>query len=63
MNPFNFPFALIGFLGFVLVVPLMSHFIGVYAPGLPAESRFLASLVPPAFVSLFLVSWLAPSQS
>lgn len=62
MNPFKFPFALMGFLGFVLVVPAWIWFIQEYGPAaqLTTEGQFLATLILPGTVILFLVSWLQP---
>ncbi|QLD84613.1 hypothetical protein HWV23_02435 [Natronomonas halophila] len=60
MNPFDFPFALLGFFGLVAVMPAWMFFITSYAPmeNLPTEAQFLAQLVLPATVALFVVSWL-----
>lgn len=59
MNAFRFPFALIGFLGFVLVAPGWMYFVYEYA-SLGVESQFLASMVLPALALLYLVSWVQP---
>ena len=60
MNALNLPFALFAFFGFVAVVPPWMYFVGEYGDGLPAEARFLAQLVLPATVALFIVSWINP---
>lgn len=60
MNAYTFPFALFAFFGFVAIVPAWMFFLNGYPPAseLPLETRFLATMVLPATVSLYLASWL-----
>lgn len=58
MDVWDFPFALLGFLGFVAFMPAWMFFVYRYEPAvLTAESHFLAQLVLPAAVILFIVGW------
>jgi hypothetical protein len=57
---FRIPFALLAFLGFVMVLPPWMWFVGTYAPELDPASAFLARLVLPASVSILGASWLQP---
>lgn len=63
MNPYKFPFALIAFLGFVLVLPPWMWFIESYPTKLSTEGRFMAELILPALVLLFLASWVQPRSN
>lgn len=60
MNVFELPFALLAFLGFVALVPAWMWFLATYPPAqnLSIESQFLANLVLPATLVLFISSWL-----
>lgn len=60
MNPFDFPFALIGFLGFVMLMPAWIWFTTQHpsVSDLQIEAQFLVALVLPATLALFLASWL-----
>lgn len=60
MNALEFPFALFAFFAFVALVPPIYWFLGEYAPRLPAESQFLATLVMPMVVLLFISGWVEP---
>jgi hypothetical protein len=60
MNVWYFPFALIGFMGFVMVMPGWMHFLGTHSGNLSTEGQFLISLVLPATVLLYIVSWIQP---
>lgn len=57
MSPFRFPFAILGFLGLVMVVPAWLHFTGEYASGLGVAGEFLTGLLLPATAVLFVASW------
>ena len=59
MNVFEFPFALLAFLGLVAVTPLWMHFISTstYTAGLPTETTFLLQFTLPAFGLLFIAGW------
>jgi len=57
VDPFRFPFALLAFAGFVMVLPVWNYFVGAYAGGLPFEVAFLVRLVLPATATLFVASW------
>ena len=58
MNPLRFPFALLGLLGFAMVLPPWNWFVDAYATALPLHVEFLTRLVLPAGLSLFVASWL-----
>lgn len=60
MNPTKFPFALLGFLGFVAIMPAWVYFTNQYVAGLPDYEAFILQLMMPAFVLLFVVSWIQP---
>lgn len=62
MNPFEFPFALLAFFGFVLVMPAWMWFTTQHpaVSNLQIEARFMVQLVLPATVALALASWLQP---
>lgn len=60
MNPFKFPFAMFAFLGFVMVVPAWMWFLQSYPTQLSTEGEFLAAMMLPALVALWIVSWLQP---
>lgn len=58
LNSLELPLALFAFFGFVGVVPVWMWYISNYSDGLPTEVQFLAQLVLPATVALFLGSWI-----
>jgi hypothetical protein len=58
MNPYRFPLALFGFLAFVALVPAWSWFVAQFANPLSTETSFLAGLVLPATLALFIASWI-----
>ena len=60
MDPVKFPFALLGFLGFVAIMPAWVHFSGQYVSGLPDYQSFILQLMMPVMVLLFVVSWIQP---
>lgn len=62
MNPFKFPFALVGFLAFVMVLPPWMWFLNNYpsVSQLSTEARFLANLILPALLALFVAGWVQP---
>lgn len=59
MDVFEFPFALMAFFGFVLVLPPWMWFLSSYGPAqqLSLPSTFLAGIVLPATIVLALTSW------
>lgn len=60
MNAWKFPLALIGFMGFVAVIPVWNWVLDNQATVLHTEERFLIGLVLPFLALLFLASWLQP---
>ena len=60
MNPYTLPIALVAFLSFAVIMPVMFYFLNTHAPGLPAEVQFLAYLVPIALVALYIAGWVQP---
>lgn len=62
MSPYRFPFAIFGFFTFVAVVPAWLWFLRSHPSeaNLPIEVQFLASMVLPATLLLFIGSWLQP---
>lgn len=60
MNAFEIPLALIAFLGIVMVIPVWMWFKSTYQPDLPMETAFIAGMVLPATVALFIAGWLSP---
>lgn len=58
MNAFQLPFAIMAFLGFVLVVPAWGWFVGSHTAPLSMEASFLATLILPATVAITVASWL-----
>lgn len=62
MNPFEFPFALFAFFGFVLVVPPWIWFTTQHpaVTDLQMEAQFLVQLVLPATAALFIASRVQP---
>ncbi|MFW5949418.1 MAG: hypothetical protein ACOCSD_07470 [Halolamina sp.] len=58
MTPERLPLAIVAFLGLVAIVPAWVHFVGVYAPDMPAESAWIARFSLPAVALLFAGSWL-----
>lgn len=57
MNPLELPLALFAFFAFVAVAPAWFYFVHEYGAGLPAESYYLAQLVFPVAVALFIAGW------
>ncbi|MGZ0745726.1 hypothetical protein [Haloparvum sp. AD34] len=60
MNVYQFPLSLYAFLAIVAVVPAWMFFLSEYGQDLPTEAWFMASLVLPATVLLFITSWVQP---
>jgi hypothetical protein len=60
MNPFKFPLALIGFMGFALVMPPWMYFTTQYDTVLSTESSLLIGLVLPVLVIMYIASWAQP---
>lgn len=61
MSPYRILFALLGFLGFVGVIPIWMHFTSpTYVGSLPVEVQFLSGMALPAFIAMYLASWLDP---
>jgi hypothetical protein len=60
MNPVKLPFALFAFLGLVAVVPFWLAVSEAFTAGMTTTNAFLAQLVLPATVMLFLASWIQP---
>lgn len=60
MNPFEFPVAIVGFAAFVMLMPAWMWFISNYASNLRGDAQFLATMVLPALIVLFVVSWIQP---
>ena len=58
MLPERLPLAVLAFVGLVAIVPAWMHFVGVYAPEMPAESAWIARFSFPAVALLFAGSWL-----
>jgi len=60
MDVFEFPFAIMAFLGFVLVIPPWMWFISSYpsVSTLSLPSQFLINMLLPALVLLGLASWI-----
>lgn len=60
MNPFDLPFALMGFIGFVMLMPAWIWFTTQHPSidALQIEARFLVQFVLPGTLLLFLASWL-----
>jgi len=60
MDVFEFPFALMAFLGFVAIVPPWMWFISQYpsVQNLSLPSQFLINMLLPALVLLGLASWI-----
>lgn len=56
----QFPFALFAFLGFVAILPVWTHFLDVYGAGLTTEAQFIAGMILPMMLLLYLASWLQP---
>lgn len=52
--------ALFAFAGIVAVVPVWMYFVNEYAPTLPTEARFMATLALPTLIALFIVGWIQP---
>lgn len=63
MNPYRFPLALFAFLGIAMVVQPWMWFLDEFPTTLTTEASFLATMVLPATILLFLVSWLQPRGS
>lgn len=62
MDSRKLPIAFVVFLAFVAVVPVWTYFTGEYS-NLRPEDSWLASLVLPAAVFLFITSWVKPELS
>lgn len=62
MSPFRVPFALLGFLGIVAVVPVWMWFLTSHpaASALTVQDQFLATMVLPVLAALFIASWIEP---
>jgi hypothetical protein len=62
VNPFDFPFALLAFFGFVLVVPPWMWFTTQHpaVSDLQIEAQFMVQLVLPALAALTIASWVQP---
>lgn len=62
MKPFDVPFALLGFLGFVAVVPVWMWFTTQHPAieQLQMEARFLVQFSLPASLLFYLASWFGP---
>jgi len=60
MSPYSFPLALFAFFGFVAIIPVWMWFLNDRLPGLPLEFQFIAGLVLPAMLLVFLGSWMQP---
>jgi len=60
MDVFELPFALLTFLGFVMVLPAWIWFLDSYPPSqqLSLPATFLAGVVLPATILLSIASWL-----
>lgn len=59
MDIWDFPFALIAFFGFVAFVPAWVFFVYEYpAAQLMAETHFIAQLVLPTALVLFILGWI-----
>jgi hypothetical protein len=56
-------FALFTLLGIIGTAPIWVWYLDNHTAGLTPESRFLALLVLPALVLLFIASWLQPGGS
>jgi hypothetical protein len=54
------PFALFAFFGFVAILPVWGYFLNTYGPGLTTEAEFIAGMVLPMMLLLFIASWLQP---
>lgn len=57
MDVFRLPFALIAFLGFVMVLPAWMYFTSGSVGSMSAESEFIAAMVLPATAALYIASW------
>jgi len=60
MNPLKAPFALLGLLGFLAVLPGWTWFVTNRTASMPPEVKALIGLALPAVALLYLVSWLQP---
>jgi hypothetical protein len=60
VNPLAFPLALITLFGLVAIMPISTHFLDTYLGSLTPEVQFIAGLVMPSVILLFLASWLQP---
>lgn len=58
MNPYRLPIAIFGFVGLVALMPAWMWFSAEYTASLPTQTAFLAQLVLPAVILLFIGSWL-----
>jgi hypothetical protein len=58
MRPRDLPIAIVAFLGLVVVVPMVTSFVG--SAGLETQDAFLAGLALPGVVLLYTASWVKP---
>lgn len=63
MDTYNFMFAVLAFLAFVAIVPAWVWFVFNHpnASALAPEGRFIALMVLPATVTMFILSWMGGS--
>lgn len=61
MDVFRLPFALLAFLGFVMVLPAWMYFTSGTLGSMSTESEFIATMVLPATAALYVASWLGPN--
>lgn len=54
------PFAILALLGFIAILPPWQHFLSTYGPGLTTEAEFIAGLILPMMLALFVASWVQP---
>lgn len=60
MRPEVIPLGLIAFLGWVMVMPALQHYITTHTGDLPLEVQFLFGLTVPAAAVIFLAGWIQP---
>lgn len=60
MDAYKLPIALVVVFSFAAYIPVMSWFLGAYAPSLTPADQFIAYLVPVALVGLFIAGWIQP---
>ncbi len=61
MKWFEYPFALLGVLLVAALAPPWIWFVNEHLAALDGPTKFLAQLVLPAILLLFLVSWVDPN--